>query len=65
MISIVWPCGGHNYEDVGVVCGACHDAEAQRLRAIIAELLPYLTKEQREYGNKDLFERARKELARQ
>ncbi len=38
MSNIVWPCGGHKYEDVGVVCGACHDVEVERLRAALREL---------------------------
>ena len=36
------------------------DMERQiaNLKWIVTELLPYLTKEQREFGNKDLFQRA-------
>ena len=38
MSNIVWPCGGHKYEDVGVVFGACHDIEVGKLRAALKEL---------------------------
>ena len=38
MTEIVWPCGGHKYDDVGVVCGACHDAEVSRLKAQLASM---------------------------
>ena len=35
---VQWPCGGHKYKDVGLVCGACHDSEVASVRAEVERL---------------------------
>lgn len=41
-VKAFWACGGHTMEDAGVVCGICHQAQVDKLKAAGEQLFAAL-----------------------